>query len=490
MSIYMNVAHGILVLQAENEKLEALSATYEDKKRSLTNYIIDADLVSEAYENHKQYITMAQIPTLNGLIDLCQRMITANNKYIECVSTMVLDGVIDQELWERTLLELKLQYDGLYISMANVQDVENDEIQMWGYRPSTSYGREYNHTEYIINNLQDEINVLYTLIEVYKNKLVRLEDMLMGVESVYADCVTLQESVQAAITQLSKVEINSDGTYVIDSMDSSAFAELNNNVVTLQIKDAIVAELGEEAVKAFVSGMLSQEDRKAMIVQMVDIAADFAPSISTTTGYIEIMVWPGVTVYYKKTISLDFGDGMPAEWSVNYNDGGEYLSSISVSYDELVIKGDKVSNGIRYQDNINEYLCYYAQLLFVEKGINCEYGFSITTVNIEAEELESQQNVTFATGINMTPTYGIWQPETVSELAYCEVAEPEWEVEVVTVKDDVQKVEIDPIKETLESMGGEYDDLALYGGMIYKFVTGGLVTKFEVYSNLIYSIVR
>lgn len=489
MSIYMNVAHGILVLQAENEKLEALSATYEDKKLSLTNYIIDADLVSEAYENHKQYITMAQIPTLNGLIDLCQRMITANNKYIECVSTMVLDGVIDQELWERTLLELKLQYDGLYISMANVQDVENDEIQMWGYRPSTSYGREYNHTEYIINNLQDEINVLYTLIEVYKNKLVRLEDMLMGVESVYADCVTLQESVQAAITQLSKVEINSDGTYVIDSMDSSAFAELNNNVVTLQIKDAIVAELGEEAVKAFVSGMLSQEDRKAMIVQMVDIAADFAPSISTTTGYIEIMVWPGVTVYYNNTVSIDIGERVPVGLSLYAKDNGEYLSSMSVSYEDLVLKGDRTSNGIRYKKDIDENSYYYVDLTFVANSVNCEYGVT-TTVNDERNDIKYGHSITTAAGIKMTPTYGMWQPETVSELAYCEVAEPEWEVEVVTVRDDVQKVEIDPIKETLESMGGEYDDLALYGGMIYKFVTGGLVTKFEVYSNLIYSIVR
>ncbi len=489
MSIYMNVSHGILVLQAENEKLEALSATYEDKKLSLTNYIIDADLVSEAYENHKQYITMAQIPTLNGLIDLCHRMITANNKYIECVSTMVLDGVIDQELWERTLLELKLQYDGLYISMANVQDVENDEIQMWGYRPSTSYGREYNHTEYIINNLQDEINVLYTLIEVYKNKLVRLEDMLMGVESVYADCVTLQESVQAAITQLSKVEINSDGTYVIDSMDSSAFAELNNNVVTLQIKDAIVAELGEEAVKAFVSGMLSQEEKENMIVQMVDIAADFAPSISTTAAYIEIMVWPWVTVYYNNTVSIDIGESVPVGLSLYAKDNGEYLSSMSVSYEDLVLKGDRTSNGIRYKKDIDENSYYYVDLAFKREDIVCEYGVT-TNIKDERNGIDYKHSITTAAGIKVTPTYGTWQPETVSDLAYCEIAEPEWEVEVVTVRDDVQKVEIDPIKETLESMGGEYDDLALYGGMIYKFVTGGLVTKFEVYSNLIYSIVR
>ena len=489
MSIYMNVAHGILVLQAENEKLEALSATYEDKKLSLTNYIIDADLVSEAYENHKQYITIAQIPTLNGLIDLCHRMITANNKYIECVSTMVLDGVIDQELWERTLLELKLQYDGLYISMAKVQDVENDEIQMWGYRPSTSYGREYNHTEYIINNLQDEINVLYTLIEVYKNKLVRLEDMLMGVESVYADCVNLQESVQAAITQLSKVEINSDGTYVIDSMDSSAFAELNNNVVTLQIKDAIVAELGEEAVKAFVGGKLSQDERDAMIVRMVDIAADFAPSISTTAAYIEIMVWPGVTVYYKNTVSIDIGESMPVGWNLYAKDNGEYLSSMSVSYEDLTTTIKDDVSTLRYSEKIDEHSSMYVELSFENIQVNCEYGVT-TTVNDERNDIKYRHSITTAVGIKMTPTYGMWQPETVSDLAYCEVAEPEWEVEVVTVRDDVQKVEIDPIKETLESMGGEYDDLALYGGMIYKFVTGGLVTKFEVYSNLIYSIVR
>ncbi len=126
--------------------------------------------------------------------------------------------------------------NGQYYSLRNqAVSLESEN----NYSACTETGQEYDN-QYIINNIHAEINLLYMLINDYKTKLQKLDEMISQLNGIYGQVEILAEAVNNAINQTNNVHVNADGSYVTCVMNMEPFKDLEDAIIELKSKNNCV----------------------------------------------------------------------------------------------------------------------------------------------------------------------------------------------------------------------------------------------------------
>ena len=443
MSIDLNVGMSAAEKHAENEELLRLYDTSEQLLGCYEMYIDESRLCGNAYGTHKEYFEYMQIPTLKGIIEFCDIMSEANNKYVDVVTTY-FDGMhINDELWDAILTELKIQYNAL---IAHYESSVLASMPGFGYDPYTAYGTVYGEDTYLIDSIKDEINVLYTVIQEYEDRLSKLNEMNEELYGVYYHAKILQESVQAAVDALGRIVMTTDGNYYLDCVDRSVFEKLSNDIVAIDVAERVREQLGEDILLAYAKGELTDEDEQNLMLDIAQALADCSLSVDKTIGHVEIPIAPGITGYFEARISTDLNYDEIKGLDISIDENRKKLASVDISMGMFEGKIGENQFGLGFKKELDDNLALYGEILYSVAKAETTLEIGIETLLVDLYEIDSDVTVTTATGVELSLVSSDWEIDNKEESSNEEVEAPNWEVSVEKQDEDSMVEDIHPIQ--------------------------------------------
>ena len=253
MGVFINRESTIFELLMMNTQLLCTKSKLEKIINRFQEYLKNDDNNSEAISSHKTYIQTAQLPVTKGMIEICDRKVEANGKYIERLHSLFSeDNDIDQDYWTEMYNKLCEQYNEINnLKTMAVQFLKSLVVPF--YEPETAYGEQYmsgqadtsptiedntdlsEYYRYIIDSYAKELEVLRTAIAYYSGKLLRVDNLLRDLHGLYYQANILNDSLTIAIQQLENIGVTRNGNYYYHNVDCSAFENLEATIESLDM---------------------------------------------------------------------------------------------------------------------------------------------------------------------------------------------------------------------------------------------------------------
>lgn len=430
MGIKMNILTATTNLAQRNIALQSNIDALQELKTGLEQYIANDELQSEAYESHKNYIQMMQIPVVDGLIMLCQTLIEANKRYQSIIGSTAPATLIDQDVWEKILAELIEEYNYLYNQASELESEQEYEII---YSAVTGTGKKYD-SKYVIDSIHIEIYLIYTLINDYKTKLQKLEEMMNQINGIYGQVAMLSEAVSNAIDLLNSVPVNAEGYYATFLMNMEPIRDLKEAMVSCELADIFKEEIGEDTYQALINGELSEEKINEVLVIATGLGYGQIVKYIGELGHYEYHIYPNITVYAETTCSAEFGTELPVNVEMSIEEDAEYLINTVFSVENWETEVGLEGVGFNFSTQIDDNSEYYNVFLTNISETSVEFGVnSFISDTAETGEITT----TVATGATYTPGgFNDWQPAPVDDYDYVDVPIPEVEVELQPITNE------------------------------------------------------
>lgn len=455
MGIFLAVDQAVLEKENENLQLEAMMEDLNILVSNLNAYIGETELESEVYNNHKVYIADMQIPTLCGLIELCRNMITANKKYIDVVVLHFNGMCINQDSWEDILKRLTDAYNSLNTTFHKIEAMILSalgaeytcksagilvEANLDGHihQNIEEYSYDYQSIYSSINSYAEELYVLRSMISKYKLRLMYLDIMNSKLYGLYYNVEILKNAVASAVNQLKNVPIDASGEYYPYLVaEYSVFSELENCIIGINIANEINTQLGDDYVSMYNDISVDVEQQTVFLANILNVVADFVPSLCGKVGRIEIPLAPGLTIYYENSVTVNSADDIPVECTISMNESAEYIANNSINVENLSVGSNGQIYVLSYEYDIDIYSSCYVKFIYnndsnlytMEYGVNSVVGDVVhnTDSYSETEYFDVEAEYSQAIGIIYDPTDSGWVSDEVDQSIYSPVAAPVWQ---------------------------------------------------------------
>ena len=420
MGVLLNVSLAVAEKENENIQLESVCVELEKLQSNIMKYVNDCELEAEAYSNHKFYITNIHLPLLNGLVELCNKMIDANSKYINILNYYFPNQIIMQDMWEDSLASLIEQYNAInnqYYYNQLIDDFEPINTAM------TQYSLGYN---IYMESYGEELDALYNAIIFLKYKLRKLQDMFNDLVLIYYNVGILKDLVFKAIYEIKKVSICDNGYYSVSEIDLSVFNEVSNYLAIQPIAQDISEYLSSEGISISDLQELLHNQDSGHLSEIMSYIINFTPVFTNVSGHVEFTIFPGVTVYFENIVSPDYGGVIPINCEITLENTTDLLVNNYIDIGDVAVGATDSSFSICYEEQIDDYSNVYIEITnnYEEGYYSIENGI---TTESNSDDIGESWQLTVAAGIQVENNNSSWQAQTVDVIAYSEVSEPIYE---------------------------------------------------------------
>lgn len=328
MGVKMDVSRVKIQLIQMNRHLSDVQTQMNNLKTQFQGFGDDTELISEAYNSHKDYIQNMQVPTANGVKTFCETMIEANNQYMDAIDQYFsYDILVEEDKW-------RMEYDSLIAEYNRQNSYLNWFIETTrnmipgGRRPPVMLNGK------MIYTLKEELEHLKATIEWYRKALENIGKLLTTTVGIYSNAEAMQSVVAQAIAQLGVVSINANGVYATAVVDRFAFQNIKRQQLIIEVSKELKLELGEDFLTQKEFESLDTEAKVQYLNKLATLVAKYYPMISAEVGEgtVEIPIAPGLVIYAGVAVSADIiRTDSSVEVSLAAAKNGEILSTWEAS---------------------------------------------------------------------------------------------------------------------------------------------------------------
>ena len=358
MGVKMNVLQVNMELLQRNRALSTVQSKMECLETRFQAFGDSTELTGEAYDSHKDYIQNMQLPTASGIKTFCESMIEANRQYISAIAQCFPEETnIEEDKWREEYEQLVSEYDRLnsYLNwvieaLRSIAGVPAKHYVESGQRDVFD---AFENLTYIQVSLGEKLEYLKATIELYREKIAKVGEMLVLTADLYSDIAVLQEVIAKAIVQLGVVPISADGTYGTMVVDRIPFQDIKTQQLVMEISRELKLELGDEILTQEQFEKLDSDAQMEYINRIAEVVSKYYPKIAAELGSVtvEIPILPGVSIYTGVAVSANIArTDSPVSVSLAAKNNEEVLGSWGVTVGNVT--------GRRSQDGVSMKMTY------------------------------------------------------------------------------------------------------------------------------------